>query len=162
MKRTSDDDASSGKRLYQVAFDLPSDIAERSVASVERLWAEKTAVKMEVVVRNTPFYFKGIANGDVVRVRPDHDRRELVFDGFVAESGHSTVRLVFKADARAEVGEVLRTFGCSWEIDAGEVLWAVDVPVDAEYSLLRASLLKFVERGDIGIEEGAVSSGHRQ
>ncbi|WP_371797140.1 DUF4265 domain-containing protein [Streptomyces sp. NBC_01718] len=53
---------------------------------------------MEVQVRNTPFYVKGIAVGDIVRVRADHERREFVFEEFVSESGHSTVRIIIKDD----------------------------------------------------------------
>src|SRR5881392_3705677 len=78
---------------------------------------------------NTPFYLKGLAFGDVVRVRPDHERRELVFEEFLAESGHSTVRVVVKeAGAEPGLSDLLLGFGCSWEIDSSGILWAVDVP----------------------------------
>ncbi|WPO74131.1 DUF4265 domain-containing protein [Streptomyces sp. KN37] len=67
-------------------------------ASAERLWTGKTSVKIEVQVRNTPFYVKGVAFGDVVRVRADRERRELVFEEFISESGHSAVRIIIEGD----------------------------------------------------------------
>ncbi|MFD6093045.1 DUF4265 domain-containing protein [Oerskovia sp. NPDC060338] len=47
---------------------------------VERLWTEKSA-RLEVRVLNVPFYVRGISFGDVVRIRPDHERREFRLRG---------------------------------------------------------------------------------
>ncbi|MCO1582734.1 DUF4265 domain-containing protein [Crossiella sp. SN42] len=150
------------ERLYKVAFDLPDDIAHWARATTERLWAEKTSVKMEVAVRNTPFYVKGIALGDVVRVRGDHERRELVFQEIVSESGHSTVRAIIKEDGAADlVSAALLGFNCSWEIDTTGYLWAIDVPPHVDYKSMRAALRRLADEEKIGIEEGALARGHR-
>lgn len=150
------------ERLYKVAFDLPEEAASWAPGSTERLWTGKTAVRMEVEVRNTPFYVKGIAFGDVVRVRPDHDRKELVFDDFVSESGHSTVRVIIKAeDVRDTVEDLLNGFGCSWEIDTTGLLWAIDVPPNVDYDSMKAGLLRIAGEGGIGIEEAALARVHR-
>ncbi|MFE7076952.1 DUF4265 domain-containing protein [Streptomyces sp. NPDC057620] len=150
------------ERLYKIAFDLPDEIADWARASSERLWSGKTMVRMEVRVRNTPFYVKGISFGDTVRVRADHDRRELVFDEFVSEGGHSTVRIIIKDDGATDAANaVLRSFECSWEVDPTGHLWAIDVPPHVDYSSLRADLLRIAGEGKIGIEEGALARAHR-
>ncbi|MET8687948.1 DUF4265 domain-containing protein [Streptomyces sp. NPDC004732] len=149
-------------RLYKVAFDLPGEVADWAQASSERLWTGKTSVQMEVEVRNTPFYVKGVAYGDIVRVRPDHERRELVFEEFVSEGGHSTVRVIIRAEgARGVVDDVLRSFECSWEIDATGYLWAIDVPPNVDYASMRVALLRVAGEGEIGIEEGALARARR-
>lgn len=149
-------------RLYKVAFDLPDETADWAHASSERLWTGKTSVQMEVEIRNTPFYVKGIAFGDIVRVRADHERRELVFEQFVSEAGHSTVRIIIKDDdARAALDAMLRSFECSWEIDSTGYLWAIDVPPHVDYASMRAALLRVADEGKIGIEEGALARAHR-
>ncbi|MER7759868.1 DUF4265 domain-containing protein [Streptomyces sp. NPDC097619] len=154
--------AGKPERLYKVAFDLPDEIADWANASSERLWTGKTSVQMEVQVRNTPFYVKGIAFGDIVRVRADHERRELVFEEFVSEAGHSTVRIIIKEDdARSVVDDMLRSFKVSWEIDASGFLWAIDVPPHVDYSSMRAALLRVAGEGKIGIEEGALARARR-
>ena len=151
------------ERLYKVAFDLPDEISEWANASSERLWAGKTAVRMEVQVRNSPFYVKGISFEDIVLVRADHERRELVFDKFVAESGHSTVRIIIKdGDAVDAIDAMLRNFNCSWEVDSTGLLWAIDVPPNVDYVPLRVALLRVADEGQIGIEEGALARAHRE
>lgn len=158
-KSTSDD---KPERLYKVAFDLPEETAQWARASAERLWTGKTSVKMEVQVRNTPFYVKGVAFGDIVRVRADHERREFVFEEFVSESGHSAVRIIIKGDgAGGEVDTMLRAFDCSWEIDATGSLWAIDVPPHVDYASMRTALLCIAGEGKIGIEESALARTHR-
>ncbi|MET9535821.1 DUF4265 domain-containing protein [Streptomyces sp. NPDC006649] len=150
------------ERLYKVAFDLPDETADWAHASTERLWTAKTSVRMEVQVRNTPFYVKGIALGDIVRVGADHERREFVFEEFVSESGHSTVRIIIKHDdAGGRVDTMLRSFDCSWEIDPTGCLWAIDVPPHVDYASMRTDLLHVANEGEIGIEEGALARAHR-
>ncbi|MFC5724371.1 DUF4265 domain-containing protein [Streptomyces gamaensis] len=150
------------ERLYQVVFDLPDETADWARASSERLWTGKTSVQMEVQIRNTPFYVKGIAYGDVVRVKADHERREFVFEEFVSEAGHSTVRIIIHDDdARGTVEAMLCSFDCSWEIDTTGCLWAIDVPPHVDYSSMRAALLCHADEGKIGIEEGALARVHR-
>ncbi|MFF5260478.1 DUF4265 domain-containing protein [Actinomadura viridis] len=113
---------------------------------------------MEVQVRNTPFYVKGVAFGDTVRVRADHERREFVFEKFVSESGHSTVRAIIRHDdARDVLNALLHKFGCSWEIDATGYLWAIDVPPHIDYASMRDALLLVADEGRIGVEEGALA-----
>ncbi|MCG8920240.1 DUF4265 domain-containing protein [Actinokineospora sp. PR83] len=148
--------------FLKVVFDLPEDTASHACAGSELLWVEKTAVRAEFQVRNTPFYVKGIAWGDTIKARLDSERREIVFDGFVAESGHSTVRLVILDDEAWEAVEaLLEGRGCSWEVFSTGVLWAVDVPPEVDYPSLRTDLLRLHEAGKIGIQEAALATPHR-
>ncbi|MFP8885821.1 DUF4265 domain-containing protein [Streptomyces mangrovi] len=154
--------ADNPERLYKVAFDLPEETANWARASSERLWTRKTSVRMEVQVRNTPFYVKGIAFGDIVRVKPDHERRELVFEEFVSEGGHSAIRIIVKNDdVRDRLGVILRSFECSWEVDSTGYLWAIDVPLHVDYASMRNALLRVADEGKIGIEESALTRTHR-
>ncbi|MFJ8363004.1 DUF4265 domain-containing protein [Streptomyces sp. NPDC093984] len=155
--------SASGAKMFKVAFDLNRDDSGWPPVSVERLWGEKTDVRFEIRVANTPFFVPGIAFGDLIRVRADHERRELVYESFTAESGHSTVRIVFMRDgARQSVERKLQEAGCSWETTDGfENLMAVDVPPEADYGDLRPWLRERVASGDIEIQESAISGRHR-
>jgi hypothetical protein len=109
----------SRERKFRVAFDLPSEDGSLAPFETERLWAAKTQVKLHLRVQNTPFYIRGISYGDIILVRPDSERREIVFDKLVEESGHSTVRLLFKeAEGKLRAERLLTEFECPWEIGA--------------------------------------------
>ncbi|MFF3202331.1 DUF4265 domain-containing protein [Streptomyces sp. NPDC002962] len=149
--------------MFKVAFDLDVDDSGWPPVSVERLWGEKTDVKFEIRVVNTPFFVRGISFGDLVRVRADHERRELVYDGFTTASGHSTVRIIFmRGEVRQQVEQGLREAGCSWETAGGfPNLLAVDIPPGVSYRELRRWLLDRVDSGDIEIQESSVSALHQ-
>jgi hypothetical protein len=158
---SSPETGEASERLYQVIFDLPEDIAAWAPGATEKMWVAKTAVKLEVEVRNTPFYFKGVSYLDRVRVRVDHERQELVFDEFVTESGHSTVRVILVDPVVGEsLPGVLTGFGCTWEIESSELLWAIDVPPAVEYGRLMAELEKLFDAKKIEIQEAALSKVH--
>ncbi|WP_369224787.1 DUF4265 domain-containing protein [Streptomyces sp. R39] len=153
----------SGAKMFKVAFDLPQEREDWPPVSVERLWGEKTDVRFEIRVVNTPFFVCGIAFGDLVMVRPDHERRELVFESFTSESGHSAIRIIFmRGGDREGVEAFLERSGCSWETAPGfGNLVAVDIPSDVDYRKLREWLLARVEAGEIEIQESAISRTHR-
>ncbi|WP_394614187.1 DUF4265 domain-containing protein [Lentzea sp. JNUCC 0626] len=150
-----------GNPMTKVVFDLDQDDEGWPPVGSERLWGEKTG-KAELRLLNTPFFVRGIAFGDRIRIRPDHERREFLFDGVVAESDHSTVRIVFVRgdDGREAVESRLRDAGC----DIGTLsqfpnLIAVNVPPTADYGELRAWLS--AQAGVVEFEEGAISALHR-
>jgi Domain of unknown function (DUF4265) len=120
-------------------------------------------VKFEIRVANAPFFVRGISFGDLIRVRPAHDRRELVFESFTAESGHSTVRLIeMKSGGRELAAALIRNAGCSFETSESTAYIAIDIPSESDYGRLRADLLKLKEDGFIGIQESAISKIHRR
>lgn len=154
----------NGAKMFKVAFDLDSERADWPPVSVERLWGEKTEVKFEIRVANTPFFARGIAFGDLIRVRPDNERRELVFESFTSESGHSTIRIIFLIRGeRRLVEERLRSAGCNLTSMRGFAsLIAVDIPPSVDYEELRKWLLRKVESETIEIQESAISTVHRE
>lgn len=153
---------SAEERLFQVVFDLEQVSPTWPPVSSERLWAAKTGVRRQLAVRNVPFYVKGIAYGDVIAVTPDDARREILFDRLVEESGHSTVRLlVHRPEVRGTVLQMLEQFGVTWEESNVENHLAADVPPECDYARLRELLIAARDRGDVGVEEGAVSSLHQ-
>ncbi|MBS2546426.1 DUF4265 domain-containing protein [Catenulispora sp. NL8] len=155
--------SASGAKMFKVAFDLDAEKPNWPPVSVERLWGEKTEVKFEIRLLNTPFFARGVAHGDLIQVRPDHERRELVFDHFTSESGHSTTRVVLMdTEAGSEVETRLREAGCSWEkSEQFASLLAVDVPPAVDYRPLREWLRALTADGVIEFQESAISSIHR-
>jgi hypothetical protein len=153
----------SGAKLFKVAFDLALERPDWPPVSVERLWGEKTEVKFEIRLVNTPLFVRGIAYGDLIAVRPDNERRELVFDHLKSESGHSTIRIVFlQRDKRVTVEGKLRAAGCTWTSARGfGNLLAVDIPPEVNYVNLREWLLLQVESEVIEVQEGSISASHR-
>lgn len=152
----------TGRTAFEVAFDLQAEAPDWPPVAVERLWGEKTAVDFEMRLLNVPFFARGVAYGDLVRVRPDQERHELVFERLNGESGHSTLRITLLDDrARREVQDRLRAAGCSWETAAqfGSLL-AVDVPADGDYRALRDWLTARMEQGMIEFQESAISARH--
>jgi hypothetical protein len=150
--------------MFEVAFDLDSERADWPPVSVERLWGEKTEAKYEIRVVNTPFFARGIAFGDLIRVRPDSERRELVFESFTSESGHSTIRVIFLEKGEKEsVEEKFRAVGCNLSSLRGFAsLIAVDIPPSVNYAGLRKWLLRKVESEVVEIQESAISAIHRR
>jgi hypothetical protein len=98
---------------------------------------------------------------DTIRVRPDNERRSLVFDGLVSQSGHSTVRLMVEQPDVQRVKDMLTVAGCTWESDERPTFLAVDVPPGVNYPTLRRDLLRLRDEDAIGIDVGAVSSVHQ-
>lgn len=157
------DEAQPSERLLQVVFDLPEspDGGGPPVTS-ERLWAAKTQVKLHLEVRNVPFYVGNIAYGDVVLVRPDNERREIVYERLISESGHSTVRLLIKEpEVRRTLDDLLSAVNATWEMGCSDAYWAVDVKPEVDYSALRAALINLKDSGAIGVQESAISHHHQ-
>ncbi|MEU0482251.1 DUF4265 domain-containing protein [Streptosporangium sp. NPDC006013] len=152
----------SKERLFKVAFDLPEEASEWPPVSTERLWTEKTDIKFEARVLNTPFFVRGISWGDVIRVRADHARRELVFEEFMAESGHSTAHIILMdLSIQKMIEDTFATAGCSWETSGIESYMAIDIPPATHYGDLRGQLLEMKGSKLIGVQESAISRLHR-
>ncbi|MEY9889138.1 hypothetical protein ABIA35_006106 [Catenulispora sp. MAP12-49] len=152
----------TGRSTFEVAFDLKPEAPNWPPVPVERLWGEKTTVEFEMRLLNVPFFARGVAYGDLVHVRPDQERRELVFERLNGESGHSTLRItVLDQRAGRDVQTRLRAAGCSWETAAQfSALLAVDVPADGDYRALRDWLVARRSEGTIEFQESAISARH--
>lgn len=152
----------TSRTTFEVAFDLKAEAPDWPPVSVERLWGEKTAVEHEMRLLNVPFFARGVAYGDLVHVRPDQNRHELVFERLNGESGHSTLRItLLDKRTRRDIQDRLREAGCSWETAAqfAELL-AVDVPADGDYRALRDWLKARAGEGVLEFQESAISALH--
>ncbi|QBG84192.1 DUF4265 domain-containing protein [Xanthomonas oryzae] len=114
--------------------------------------------EMSYKLDNSPFYFYGISFGDTFKVCENGG--DLVFDGVIARSGHSTYRVRIPAgkgyDFFLEHWGSLQDLGCTYEgSDVGpQRLYAIDVPPNADIYRVY-ELLEQGEKSDVWVfEEG--------
>jgi len=147
--------------MIKVTVDLPEEGPTWPPFSSELIFVERTGAGSQGQVRSIPFFARGIAYDDVVHFRLDREREELVCDGVVRPSGHSTLRILLRDDGAAgRVAALLREFGCEWEVTTIDSHWAVDVPPSTPYAALRQQLVELNTADVIGVEEAAVSAVH--
>lgn len=149
--------------MFQVAFDLEQVSATWPPFSTERIWAKKTSAPYQLELQNIPFFVRGIACGDIIKAKPDHERRELVFDGIVQHSGNSTVRVILRdktPEMKERVLEIFRGAGCSWEFTNVDFHFAVDIPATVNYRSLRSALVELISAGPIEVEEAFIAPTH--
>ncbi|MBM2615794.1 DUF4265 domain-containing protein [Actinoplanes sp. LDG1-06] len=149
--------------MFQVAFDLPQESATWPPFSTERIWAKKTSAPYQLEVQSVPFFVRDLSRGDIIRAKPDHERRELVFDGLVRHSGHSTIRVILRDktdENRDRVLEMFRAAGSSWEFTSVDFHFAVDLPGEVDYRSLRSMLVEATSTGAIEVEEAFVAPAH--
>ncbi|MBL9002440.1 MAG: DUF4265 domain-containing protein [Phycisphaerae bacterium] len=98
--------------------------------SSERLWADPTARKLEVLIDSIPVFTDGLALGDTVRIRDDP---EMFVETVLQRSGHSTFRLVFHGGL--PTGVALEMFfspfaalGCRYEGAPSKGVMGLDCP----------------------------------
>jgi hypothetical protein len=139
-------------RRVKVLFHLEKDEDGYPPAEVESLWGflRRDGVELD----NTPFFVKGVALGDVVKVEEAPDGA-LEFESVVRRGGHSTYRILLleehPADPRHTMDELV-ALGLSVEEDAG--LLAVDVPPDISLYNILEYLREGIESGRWEVDEG--------
>jgi hypothetical protein len=151
--------------MFRVAFDLDQVSATWPPFATERIWAKKTSTPYQLELQNVPFFVRGISCGDIICAKPDHERRELIFDGLVRHGGHSTIRIILRDKAlnvRDRVLEVLRAAGCTWEFTTVDFHFAVDIPEASDYRSLRVFLVDMLSTGVLEVEEAFIAPGHEQ
>jgi Domain of unknown function (DUF4265) len=147
----------------KVVFHLDRDDDDWPPAGTESLWAEVTDEPEVVRLVNTPFFVRGVAWGDRVRVRRDDEDSSWKYESLVQESGHSTVRILLSDEGYvSEIHAKLAESGCDWEgIPAFPNLIAVNIPPELPYGPLRAWLDTSEGADRLGFEEGCISAHHR-
>ncbi|MFP3967580.1 DUF4265 domain-containing protein [Actinomadura fulvescens] len=149
---------------FLVAFDLQPISETWPPFSTERIWARKGTGPYQLVLENIPFFVRGLACGDVIRAKPDHERRELVFAGVVAHGGNSTIRLILRngeESFQSRVLAILAEAGCEWEFSSVKSHLAVNIAPQADYMSLRSTLVSLIETGDLEVEEAYIAENHR-
>lgn len=149
----------SRESLVKVIFELPSDGEGWPPAASESLWAVPVDPGI-VRLANTPFFVRGVASGDVLRVRRDADG-QLRAGERLEWSGHCTIRVIpFRngplagslqrvLDAFAPLGvtgEGIRQFG----------IVALNVPPGADIAAVKRVLRDGEDDGAWEYEEGCI------
>jgi uncharacterized protein DUF4265 len=103
--------AQRGDQFVKVVFELPRDKDGWPPAASEGLWAIPVSPDV-VLLDNTPFFVRGVAAGDLIRVHREADG-QLRAAARLQWSGHCTIRIIVFRDgplggSRQQVLDMLR------------------------------------------------------
>ena len=109
---------------------------------VESVWAIPID-NYQYKIDNILFYAPEYSFGDIVSVE---DRNgELFVNGLIAESGHSTVRIIFNNENDVKDTRThLKELGCDSEISEVSILISVDIPPNVSFSKVK----NYLEEGE--------------
>ncbi len=144
----------------KVLFRLEQDPDGWPPARSEGVWAIERG-DSEYELDNIPWFARGVANGDRVRVEPDQNGVLWVSER-LSWSGRYTVRVIPLAEAPSEVAlqEVIDTFAalgvdCEGALPAFKIV-ALDIPASADLPEVKALLRRGEADGRWGYEEGCI------
>ena len=141
----------------KVYFRLQRDADGWPPVEIESMWGEQIA-RNKFRLDNIPFYVRGVANGDCVRV--EYLQGQPWFQEVLKRSGHFTVRVLISSEANvSKVRSLFRDLGCKTEQDRIKILIAIDVPPNVAYSKVKSILEGGEKRGDWEYEEGLAPLG---
>ncbi|WP_031517473.1 DUF4265 domain-containing protein [Streptomyces sp. NRRL F-5123] len=148
----------------KVYFRLEVDEDGWPPASVESLWAVDLG-DGSVRVDNTPWFVRGVASGDIIRVEADDEGIRWAGET-VQASGHCTIRLIVLRDGGSEVARrtVLERFhrlGTTGEGIERFGMVALDVPPEADLPQVKELLERGESEGAWEWEEGCVTAAWR-
>ncbi|MDQ2843142.1 MAG: DUF4265 domain-containing protein [Acidobacteriota bacterium] len=137
-----------------VKIKIPLSTDNLAGAEAEWIWAELQDNGL-YVVKNIPFYAKGVSCEDLVQAEPDGPA--LVFRRVVRHNGHSTYRVYASVgrtapDIAVLVGK-LRGLHCDIE-PATDNLIAIDVLPEADVYKVYNTLVEAEQKGMIDFQEG--------
>ena len=145
--------------FVKVVFELPRDEDGWPPVGREGLWA--VPVTSDVVrLDNSPWFVRGVANGDLIRVRRDEDG-VLWADERLEWSGYCTIRVIpFRAGplegSRQRVLDEFAALGVTGEGAQQYGLVALDVPPGADVLAVKGLLQRGQRDGWWDYEEGCV------
>lgn len=130
-------------------------------ASVESLWAVDLG-DGTVRLDNTPWFVRGVASGDIIRVEPDGEGVRWAGDT-VRASENCTIRLIVLKDggstaARQSALEIFHSLGATGEGIERYRMVALDVPPTADLQRIRRLLEHGAAKEWWHWEEGCVSA----
>jgi Domain of unknown function (DUF4265) len=157
------DEASAGSpaadRFVKVVFELPRDGDGWPPAASEGLWAVPVAPDV-VRLDNTPFFVRGAASGDLIRVGRAEDG-QLRAGERLRWSGHCTIRIIPFRDgplggSRQRVLDVFAPLGVTGEGIERFGIVALDVAPDADIAAVKRLLRDGERDGWWEYEEGCI------
>jgi hypothetical protein len=131
--------------LVKVVFNLEDDWHG---FETETVWAESLS-EDRCILRNSPFYAKGVSFKDIVHVSKERQSDAFVFESVSNVAGHSTYRIIVPKSTSLELferyWEPIQKLGCSYEAaqDLYSIL-AVDVPSKANIN----EVYRLLEEGE--------------
>jgi len=146
-------------RFVKVVFEVPRDDDGWPPVAREGLWA--VPVTSDTVrLHNSPWFVRGVANGDLIRVRKDEDG-QLWADERLEWSGTCTIRVVpFRKGpldgSRQRVLDAFAPLGVNGEGVEQYGIVALDVPPDVDLAAVKRLLREGARDGWWDYEEGCV------
>lgn len=132
--------------------------------ATESVWAEPVSGDSSTfVIRNTPFFAKGVSFLDTVIADIDKDRDDVfIFSRAKKGSGHSTYRIIIEQISKTFLSywKKLEKLGCSYESasyetsEGDKILYAIDVPALTDIYAVYTILEKGEKNGIWIFEEG--------
>lgn len=123
--------------------------------ALESAWAEPCEAGT-YRLDNILFYAPEYALGDEVAV--EERSGEWYVTGLVAESGHSTVRVLFTEESAVRPTQAaLQALGCDSELSNLPILLAVDIPSSVSYAEVKQYLEAGVQANKWGYEEACLA-----
>jgi uncharacterized protein DUF4265 len=170
MPQDEDRGSEPVRPLVKIRFDL--DALDWHGHGSETLWAEPLAERGAdvFVVRNSPFFTRGVNYLDIVMASPTDHLDVYAFRSVVEQGGHSTYMLLFEpGDVRVpSYWALVEDVGCSFEsmtvrLSMGvRTLYSVDVPEHADLTEVYRLLARGEAMGLWVFQEGyAHISGRR-
>ncbi len=145
------------KGRVKVSFRLERDKDGYPPADWEDLWAEQlsdTTCRLD----NVPFFARGVACGDLVRVERSGNR--LNFCEVIGTQGHSTLRvIVFDVKLVPNLRDQVARMGCATELSHIDGLLSIDVPPHVDLQPVVEMLARGEADGTWEYEEAALRQG---
>jgi Domain of unknown function (DUF4265) len=124
-------------------------------SGVESAWASLTP-EGNFRLDNILFYAKGFSFGDIVSAKLIKD--ECIVTGLIKESGHSTIRLLFKnIKSIVKTRKLLLGLGCQSEISDLPQLISVDIPPHINYDAVKTVILEGEKTNKWFYEEACIA-----
>ena len=145
----------------KILFRYYSDLLEDTV--VETMWAEIIDLeKGYFKLDNIPFFGPLIATDDIFFAEFDEDEQKLVYRKTIEISGNSIVQVVIleKGFDKQIIRDKLMEVNCESE-GLNETLFAVEITLEVDYSVVKSVLNEYVELSVIDFAEPCLSEKHR-
>lgn len=148
--------------LVKVVFELPRTEDNWPPVGSERMWAIPRGDDL-VELNNTPFFVRGAAEGDIVRVEENADG-ELVVQDTVEPSDNCTVGVIPLRDGGETLQSVMDVFGeLGAEGEGAEQfnLLALNLPSSVDHGAIKQLLMAGAADGRWDWEGGALTQEFR-
>ncbi|WP_073111267.1 DUF4265 domain-containing protein [Hymenobacter daecheongensis] len=125
----------------------------------ESLWAQVVnAEEGKYRLDNIPFFVKSYALADIVYAQLQNE--ELVVQGLVAESGNSTLQIIFfKEKLIHQVQNKLESMGCDWEGSHLPDYFSVNIPKQLVYKPIERYLQELEKQEVLSYREACLAHG---